>query len=167
MSHMYAGVRKRAVEIGLAEVAKDVREDFGPNSGTHIDKYYRWTYAPVGSGMECCGMFGNYCFRRAAEEYGMKLPWGNTTFWKVPPLASQVGRRPGPDHCWVRIRSSDDRVPVLLDSTIPGTCNSPAQLCYCQTDGTIADNRRIDLDYQSIRVRLSAGKLKRRLYFCG
>ena len=82
MSRIYAGVRQRAVEIGLTEVAKDVREDSGPNSGTHIDKYFRWTWAPVGSGMEWCGMFVNYCFRRAAEEYGVKLPWGNTTFWK-------------------------------------------------------------------------------------
>ena len=82
MSQMYANVRKRAVEIGLAEVAKDVREDTGPNGGTHIDKYFRWSWATVGSEKDWCGMFVNYCFRRAAEEYGVDLPWGNTTLWK-------------------------------------------------------------------------------------
>jgi len=40
MSQMYAGVRKRAVDIALAEVTKDVREDLGANQGTHIDKYF-------------------------------------------------------------------------------------------------------------------------------
>lgn len=30
---------------------------------------------------------------------------------------------------------------VRLNPKIPGTCRSPAQLSYCQADGTIADNR--------------------------
>lgn len=82
MSEMYAKVRKRAVEIGLAEWAKDVREDTGPNAGTHIDKYYKWDYATVGSDLNWCGLFVNYCFKRAAQEYGMDVPWSNCTFWK-------------------------------------------------------------------------------------
>jgi hypothetical protein len=88
MSQMYASVRRRAVEIGLTEVARDVREDLGPNQGAHIDKYFKWTYAPTDAGLNWCGMFVNYCFRRAAEEYGVNVPWGNTTFWKGSTVTS-------------------------------------------------------------------------------
>ena len=80
-------VRKKAVEIALAEAKKNTVEVGAQNRGERIDVYLRNANAlnqgaaADKAGLPWCGMFIYYCYSQAAKQLGKILPFRAENLW--------------------------------------------------------------------------------------
>lgn len=81
MADYLADVRKLAVEVAIAEVAKGVKESDGPNRGPEIDKYFWRSNCRPETGYNWCGMFVYYCYDEARKRLGKMLPLTADPLW--------------------------------------------------------------------------------------
>lgn len=82
MSEIYDNVRKYAVEIALKEVSKHVKEVDGENQGPEISKYKKAAHCKADSTLGWCGMFVHWCYKEAANHFGLNLPFIPESLWR-------------------------------------------------------------------------------------
>ena len=84
MSVQFDSVRSLAVELAIGELGRNVREVGFENRGERIDLYIRTagsSVRPDTPGRQWCGMFIYWCYRRAARQLGVRLPFTGDDLW--------------------------------------------------------------------------------------